>query len=111
MSVFIYEVPNQPGKDRIFLAWEGLTWKNGVSVLHSNESIKVTGEVEIEGACRARLVARITFEELKAGKILQVEGLGEVRVGIKKILFGLIQGITVTCNGRPCKGHELVDLT
>ena len=108
MSVFMFEVPNQPGKDRVFVGWQGMTWSRGVRVLHSNESLKDLGEIEIKNVCRAKLLASITPEELKAGKILQVEGLGEVRIGIKKILLGLVQSITIDCGGVPCKGHELI---
>jgi hypothetical protein len=37
-----------------------------------------------------------------------VDGLGTVRVGIRKLLLGLVRAIDVHCDDVRWKGHELV---
>ena len=110
MGVFAFKVENQSqsGNPEVLVGYRGMGFGNGADVYHTNDSIRVTGEVEIKQYGRATFVGRMTYGEMKAGASFPVDGLGTVRVGIRKLLLGLVQTIDVRCNDVRCKGHELV---
>ena len=111
MGVFAFKVENQSqsGNPEILVGYRGMGFRSGADVYHTNDSIRVTGDVEIREYGRAAFVGRMTYAEMMTGTSFSVESLGTVRVGIRKQLLGLVQAIAVHCNEVRCKGHELLN--
>ena len=111
MGVFAFKVENQSqsGNPEILVGYRGMGFRNGAEVYYTNDSIRVTGEVEIREYGRATFVGRMTYDEMMAGASFSVEGLGTVRVGIRKRLLGLVQAVDVRCNDVRWSGHELLN--
>ena len=110
MGVFAFKAENQSqnGNPEILVGYHGMGFGNGADVYYTNDSIRVTGDVEIKQYGRAVSVGRMTYDAMKAGASFEVDGLGTVRVGIRKLALGLVQAIDVHCNEVRWKGHELV---
>ena len=110
MGVFAFKVENQSrsGNPEILVGYRGMGFGNGADVYYTNDSIRVTGEVEIREYGRATFVGRMTYDAMKAGASFKVDGLGTVRVGIRKLLLGLVQSVDVHCDDVRWKGHELL---
>jgi len=110
MGVFAFKAENQSqsGNPEILVGYSGMGFRGGADVYVTNDSIRVTGAVEIREYGRATAVGRMTYDQMKAGTSITVDGLGTVRVGIRKLLLGLVEAIDVHCNDVRWKGHELV---
>jgi len=110
MGVFAFRAENQgqAGNPEILVGYRGMGFGNGAEVYYTDDSIRVTGDVEIKQYGRATFVGRMTHDAMKAGASFEVDGLGTVRVGIRKLALGLVQSIDVHCNDMRWKGHELV---
>ena len=110
MGVFAFKAENQSqsGNPEILVGYRGMGFGNGADVYYTNDSIRVTGEVEINEYGRATFVGRMTYDAMKAGASFKVDGLGTVRVGIRKLLLGLVQSIDVHCDDVRWKGYELL---
>ena len=110
MGVFAFKVENQSqsGNPEILVGYRGMGFGNGADVYYTNDSIRVNGEIEFREYGRATFVGRMTYSEMKAGTSFSVDGLGTVRVGIRKLLLGLVQVIDVHCNDVRWTGHELL---
>ena len=111
MGVFAFKVGDQSpsGNPEILVGYRGMGFRNGAEVYYTDDSIRVTGEVEIRECGRATFVGRMTYDEMMAGASFPVEGLGTVRVGIRKRLLGLVQAVDVRCNDVRWSGHELLN--
>jgi hypothetical protein len=110
MGVFAFraEDQSQNGDPEILVGYRGMGFRNGADVYFTNTSIRATGEIEIRQYGRATAVGRMSYDAMKAGASFTVEGLGTVRVGVRKLLLGLVEAIDVHCNDVRWKGHELV---
>ena len=110
MGVFAFkaESQGQNGNPEVLVGYRGMGFRNGADVYVTNDSIRATGAIEIQQYGRASVVGRMTYDEMKAGASFPVDGLGTVRISIRKMLLGLVEAIDVHCNDVRWKGHELV---